>query len=317
MDSIGEWWLWLFFIFIITTVLTIDLVLFGGKKHYHMTLQKALAWSGVWVSIAISFNIFLWIYLVQNYPPSFAHQKALEFFACYLMEFSLSLDNVFVFLMIFQYFSIPLDYQRRLLLFGVLGAIIMRYIFIMTGMWLIHKFDWIFYIFGLVLIYSAFRMSTFGDDKNAISGNFILTFLSKKLPVTDSIKSEYFYIKENGRFLFTPLFIALIFIELSDLIFAVDSIPAVFGITDDLFIAFASNAFAVMGLRALYFVLAHIHNKFSLLKYALAFILCFIGIKMMLHNFIHIPIIFTLTIIVLSLSIAVIVSKKLDKKHHF
>lgn len=310
MHSIGEWWLWLIFISIITFVLAIDLLIFGGKKHYQMTLNKALTWSGVWVSLCLLFNLFLWIYLLQRYSVSFAHEKALEFLACYLVEFTLSLDNLFVFLLIFQYFSIPVDYQRRILLFGVAGAIIMRFIFILAGIWLINQFEWIFYLFGFILIYSAFRMVSFGEANRSLSGNFILTTLRKKLPITAGIHGERLYIKEQGRIFFTPLFIVLIFIELSDLIFAVDSIPAVFGITNDLFIAFASNAFAVMGLRALYFVLAHVHHKFFFLKHALAMILGFIGIKMMLHNIITVPVLFTLSFIILSLAIAVFASKK-------
>ncbi|AHE66175.1 integral membrane protein, TerC family [Legionella oakridgensis ATCC 33761 = DSM 21215] len=281
-----------------------------------MTLKASVVWSGVWVGLALLFNAFLWFYLMQNYALKVANEKALEFFTAYLVEETLSMDNVFVFLVIFKYFAIPINFQRRLLLFGVLGAIALRLVFISMGIWLIHRFDWVFYIFGLLLIYSAIRIFAFHDGEQSLSDNLILRGLRRIFPLTESIASQTFWVKKNKRYYLTPLFIVLIFVEISDLIFAMDSIPAVFGITNDPFIAFTSNVFAVLGLRAMYFILATMHERFLLLKYGLAFILCFIGAKMLLHHVVDISIFITLAIITLTLFTSIALSKLIHVDVH-
>ncbi|MCE0721639.1 TerC/Alx family metal homeostasis membrane protein [Legionella resiliens] len=314
MQSIGTWWLWLFFILLIVVVLAIDIILLTRSKEEEISLKSSLVWVSVWIILALLFNAFLWVYLSQSHSVHIANQKALEFFTAYLVEESLSMDNVFVFVMIFKYFSIPMKYQRRLLLFGVLGAISMRIILIVFGIWLINKFDWIFYLFGLLLIYSAFKFFTMQQNEQSIVNNFILRALRKFFPITKTIpKDKSFIVKKNKSYFITPLFVVLIFIETSDLIFAIDSIPAIFGITKDPFIACSSNAFAILGLRAMYFILANIQNKFYYLNYGLALILGFIGIKMMVHDLIEIPVVVTLSMIVLILSGSMIASK-LSKK---
>ncbi|WP_133128985.1 TerC/Alx family metal homeostasis membrane protein [Legionella nagasakiensis] len=312
MHSIGVWWLWLVFFIIISIVLTIDLFLFGGRKQHQVSLKSSFIWSGVWIGLSLLFNAFLWLYLAQSHTISFANKKALEFFTAYLIEKSLSMDNIFIFVMIFHYFSIPLNFQRRLLLYGVLGAITSRLLLILAGIWLINHFDWIFYLFGLLLIYSSIRIFSFQDGERSMSDNLILRGLRQVLPLTDSISDQQFWVKEKGRYYFTPLFVVLVFIEISDLMFAVDSIPAVFGVTNDPFIAFTSNAFAILGLRAMYFILANIQNQFYFLKYGLAFILCFIGMKMLLHDVVEIPVLVTLAVVMFSLFASITLSKLLN-----
>lgn len=314
MHSIGEWWLWLVFFILITIVLGIDLLFVGGRKRHHMSLKESFFWTGVWVSLALLFNFFLWAYLFQSYSPSFAHKKAMEFFTAYLIEKSLSLDNIFVFVMIFQYFAVPIDYQRRILLYGVLGAITLRLVLILFGIWLIHQFEWIFYIFGFLLLYSAFRMFTFREQTHSIANNLIVRVLKRFFRVSVTIENEHFFKRQNGYLYITPLFIVLILVEMCDLMFAIDSIPAVFGITKDPFIAFTSNAFAILGLRALYFVLAHMHNRFYYLNHGLAGILAFIGIKMFLHDVVDIPVMLTLSVVVFVLCGSILISHFLRQK---
>ncbi|WP_454784481.1 TerC/Alx family metal homeostasis membrane protein [Legionella sp. WA2024007413] len=309
MHSIGTWWLWLFFIVLILIVLSIDLIFLTRKKEGPASLKLSIMWVTVWIVLALLFNTFLWVYLMQNETTHIANQKALEFFTAYLIEESLSIDNIFVFVMIFKYFSVPMKYQRRLLLFGVLGAIFMRIILIVLGIWLINKFHWIFYLFGLLLLYSASKFFTLFKDEQFIANNFILRTLRKFFPITKTISDERFIIKKNKSYFMTPLFVVLIFIEVSDLIFAIDSIPAVLGITQDPFIACSSNAFAILGLRSFYFILAHIQNKFYYLNYGLGLILGFVGIKMIVHDIIDIPVVITLAMIVLILGGSIVASK--------
>lgn len=294
MQSIGTWWLWLFFILLILIVLSIDIILLTRNKQQQISLKSSWIWLIVWIALALLFNALLWIYLSQNYTNKIANQKTLEFLTAYLIEESLSMDNIFVFIMIFKYFSIPIKYQPRLLLFGVLGAIAMRIILIVFGIWLINKFDWIFYLFGLLLIFSAVKFCTILKDERSIVNNFILRVLRKFFPITKTISNGRFILKKNKTYFVTPLFVVLIFIEMSDPIFSIDSIPAVFGITQDPFIACSSNAFAVLGLRSMYLILANIQNKFYYLNYGLSLILGFIGIKMIVHNIIDIPVLVTL-----------------------
>lgn len=313
MHSIAQWWLWISFLILILGVLGIDLVYIGGKRRNRITLKESFYWTGIWVSLALLFNLFLWFYLKANFGILVAHEKAMEFFTAYLVEESLSMDNIFVFILIFKYYAVPLAYQRRLLLYGVVGAIVSRLIFILLGIWLLHWFDWIFYFFGFLLLYSAFKFVSIQENKQPLADNFLFRFLTKFIPLTHHIKDDSFFVREKGRLHATPLFIVLLIIEMSDLVFATDSIPAVFGITKDPFIAFSSNAFAVLGLRSMYFILANIQRRFYYLNYGLAIILCFIGIKMILHDFIQVPAVITLSFIVFVLGISIVVSKLRQK----
>jgi tellurite resistance protein TerC len=258
--------------------------------------------------MAVGFNFLFWIYLKEMHGTSIANIKATEFFTGYLIEKSLSLDNIFVIAMIFNYFAIPKEYQRRVLLYGVLGAIVMRLILITVGLFLISKFAWILYIFGIFLLITGIKMLIFADHKPELKENPILIWMKNHLSITHELHEEKFTVRQNKKLYFTPLFLVLILIEVTDLIFAVDSIPAIFAITHDPFIVFTSNIFAILGLRALYFLFADMNEQFHYLKYGLAFVLVLIGLKMLVHHWIQIPVILNLGVIVIILAISIIAS---------
>ncbi|QDP73346.1 TerC family protein [Legionella israelensis] len=308
MSTVGEWWMWLLFLVIVTLILGLDIFALGGRKAHRVSTREALFWSSVWVATALLFNILLWWYLMQISTTAIANKKALEFFTGYLVEKSLSTDNIFVFLMIFNYFAIPAKYQRRVLLYGVLGAIFMRLIIILMGIWLIHKFEWILYLFGAFLLITGLRMLILSEKKPDLEQNLILRWMRHHFRITDKLHKERFFIREKGLFYFTPLFLVLVLIEISDLIFAVDSIPAIFAITHDPFIVFTSNIFAILGLRALYFLLANLVDRFRMLKYGIAVLLAFIGFKMLLAYWIEIPILIILTIILTIIMVSIFLS---------
>lgn len=308
MQSISEWWMWTGFFIFISLMLAIDIFLLGGKKAHQVSTKEALGWVIVWVTSALLFNLLLWWYLILTNEHTIANQKALEFFTGYLIEESLSIDNMFIFIMIFKYFSVPLEYQRRVLLYGVLGAIVMRLVVILLGVLLVAKFHWILYIFGLILIITGIRMLVFAGEKINLNKNPILIWLKKYLRVTAQFHGEHFFVKLNNQLFVTPLFLVLVLIEASDLIFALDSIPAIFAITDDPFIIFTSNIFAILGLRALYFLLANMAERFYFLKYGIAFILIFVGFKMLISYWFKIPIIIALGVILITLISSVLVS---------
>ncbi|CAM4381994.1 MAG: Putative membrane-bound redox modulator Alx [Legionellaceae bacterium] len=301
--QISEWWLWSGFIFLILATLTIDLLGFTGKKGHSFSTKEALLWTFFWFFLALLFNFFIWWYSYQTSGQAIATQKAFEFFTGYLIEKSLSIDNIFVFILIFNYFSIPIKYQRRILIFGVIGAILMRAIMIFLGYWLIKSFHWILYLFGLILVFTSIRMLLEGEKEQQISQNVFLIKIKKYFNIIDQYDGDKFFISKNGIRYVTPLFLALIMVEMSDLIFAIDSIPAIFAITMDPFIVFTSNIFAIMGLRALYFLLADIIQRFHLLKYGLSLILFFIGLKMLIAEWIKIPILLMLSIIIGTLTL--------------
>ncbi|QBS10256.1 drug efflux protein [Legionella israelensis] len=308
MSTVGEWWMWLLFLVIVTLILGLDIFALGGRKAHRVSTREALFWSSVWVATALLFNILLWWYLMQTSTTAIANKKALEFFTGYLVEKSLSTDNIFVFLMIFNYFAIPAKYQRRVLLYGVLGAIFMRLIIILMGIWLIHKFEWILYLFGAFLLITGLRMLILSEKKPDLEQNLILRWMRHHFRITDKLHKERFFIRDKGLFYFTPLFLVLVSIEISDLIFAVDSIPAIFAITHDPFIVFTSNIFAILGLRALYFLLANLVDRFQMLKYGIAVLLAFIGFKMLLAYWIEIPILIILTIILTIIMVSIFLS---------
>jgi tellurite resistance protein TerC len=243
-----------------------------------MTIKKALLWVSFWVSLSLLFNAGVWIFE--------GHQKALEFFGGYVIEMSLSMDNLFVFLLIFSSFSIPSDYQRRALNYGIIGAVILRFVFIMLGVAVVNQFEWVLYIFGALLLFSGYKMF-FQDEeeKKDFSDSTLLKLLGKIIPVTPTLEKQRFFVKKEHILYATPLFAVLVLVEGSDIIFAIDSIPAIFSITRDPFIIYTSNICAILGLRSLYFVLERLHHLFRFVKYGVALILTFTGVKLMVLMF--------------------------------
>ncbi|MBI5892042.1 MAG: TerC family protein [Nitrosomonadales bacterium] len=287
---IGEPWMWAAFIGFVLVMLAVDLFLFGGDKVHRVSFREAVAWSSVWFTLAMLFNLGLWRYLNGAYGSEVADIKAMEFLTGYLIEKSLAVDNIFVFLMIFTFFAVPPEIQRRVLIYGVIGAIVLRAVMILAGTWLVQEFHWILYLFGAFLVVTGIKMLIFAEAEPDLGKNPLLNWVKRHLRLTPDYRGEKFWVRENGVRMFTPLFLVLVMIELSDLIFAVDSIPAIFAITTDPFIVFTSNIFAILGLRAMYFLLAGMAQRFHLLKYGLAMVLVFVGSKMLIVDFYKIPV---------------------------
>ncbi len=306
--SIGEPWMWGAFIVFVLAMLALDLFALGGRHAHKVSVKEAAIWSVVWVSLALLFNAGLWWYLKGTAGAEIANQKALEFFSGYLIEKSLSIDNVFVFLLIFGSFHVAAEHQRRVLIYGVLGAIVMRAVMILAGAWIVREFNWVLYIFGAFLVVTGIRMLVSAEKEPDLDNNPVLKFARRHLRISTENHGEKFMVMKDGVRYFTPLFLVLILIEVSDLIFAVDSIPAIFAITTDPFIVFTSNIFAIMGLRALYFLLADVADRFHLLKFGLAFVLTFIGIKMLIMPWYHVPLAASLTIVAVLIGMSVIAS---------
>jgi tellurite resistance protein TerC len=292
-------WFWVSFNLFVLLMLGLDLGVFHKKSHA-VGVKEALVWSGVWVFLALCFNGFIY-YL-------FGETRALEFFTGYLIEKALSVDNIFVFVLIFSYFQIPSEYQHKVLFWGIIGALIMRVIFIFAGVALLEKFHWTIYIFGSILIYTGIKMLFQSDKKIEPDKNPVMRLLKRIIPTTDKLYQDRFFIRENQRNTATPLFVVLIMIELTDLVFAVDSIPAILAVTQDHFIVYTSNVFAILGLRSLYFALADIIERFKYLTIGLAIILIFVGIKMVLIDVFKIPIQYSLAVIVMILFGSVMIS---------
>jgi len=314
IHSVAQPWMWAVFIAFVLLMLAIDVLALGGSRAHKVSVREAAAWSLVWVSLALLFDFGLWIYLSDTVGREVATAKAMEFLTGYVIEKSLSVDNVFVFLLIFGHFAVPPQYQRKVLLYGVLGAIVMRIIMILAGSWVVTQFSWVLYLFGIFLLVTGFRMLVAAEKEPDLEANPVLRLAKKLLPFTNEFHKEKFSIKENGKRLFTPLFLVLILIEISDVVFAVDSIPAIFAVTTDPFIVFTSNIFAIMGLRALYFLLADMADRFHLLKFGLAFVLMFVGIKMLIVKWMHIPTSVSLTVIGLLLGSSIIASLLTSRK---
>jgi tellurite resistance protein TerC len=295
--SIGEPWMWAAFVGFVLVMLALDLFAFGGRKAHKVGVAEAAWWSLAWVSMALIFNLGLWWYLGSTLGAEIADQKALEFFTGYLIEKSLSVDNVFVFLLIFAAFQVKPEYQRRVLVYGVLGAIVLRALMIVAGAWVVREFNWVLYLFGAFLLVTGIRMLVMAEKTPDPTANPILRFARRHLRIAEGDHGEKFSVMKNGVRYFTPLLLVLILIEVTDLVFAVDSIPAIFAITTDPFIVFTSNIFAIMGLRALYFLLADVADRFHLLKYGLALVLTFIGSKMLVMPWYHVPVQASLVIV--------------------
>ncbi|MEQ1112176.1 TerC family protein [Acinetobacter johnsonii] len=317
MESIGNLWLYIAFFGIVTVMLLIDFLGFKQKEGQEVKIKTAALWSIAWVSVASLFGAGLWLYLQQTAGVTVANTKVMEYFAGYLLEKSLAIDNVFVWLMIFAAFAIPPALQRQLLLYGVLGAIILRTIFIFIGAWFVQEFSWILYIFGAFLVYTGFKFfKGQNEEETNIEDMAILKWLRKHMRITPQMHGNKFFVRQNGMLWATPLFLVLILVEASDVIFAVDSIPAIFAVTSDPFIVLTANLMAILGLRAMFFLLSGAATKMHYLPYGLGIILVFIGFKMLMLDVFHMPIWISLGFIVLVLTITAILSIRYSKKHH-
>ena len=313
IESVGNGWMWAGFIVFVLAMLAVDIFALGGKNAHRVSVKEALGWSIVWVSLALLFNAGLWWYLDVNVGREVANTKALEFLSGYLIEKSLSVDNIFVFLMVFSYFAVPPEYQRRVLLYGILGALVMRAIMILLGVWLVTQFSWVLYVFGAFLVITGVKMLIFADHEPDLEKNPILRWLRGHLRITKDYEGERFFTIRNGVRYVTPLFLVLILIEATDLVFAVDSIPAIFAITTDPFVVLTSNVFAILGLRAMYFLLADMADRFHLLKYGLALVLIFVGGKMLAAYWFHLPVQYSLAIVGTIIFGSIVLSLKLSK----
>lgn len=314
-SSTFHWSWWLLFNLFVLAMLVLDLKVFHRRAHA-IRIREALGWTFFWIFLALAFNVGIYVFQDKLFPEAVAagRSPALEFLTGYLIEKSLSMDNLFVFLMLFGYFGVAPRYQHKVLFWGIIGALIMRGIFIFLGVALISKFHWIIYIFGTFLIFTGIKMAVQKDKEVHPERNPFLKLVRRFLPVTKDYHEERFTVREAGRLFFTPLFIVLVVVETTDVIFAVDSIPAVLAITLDPFIVYTSNVFAILGLRSLYFALAGMMQLFHLLNYGLSFVLAFVGVKMVIGDFFEIPTVIALSVVGGALAISVIVSILLPVK---
>ena len=311
METIAPLWLWGVFVAFVLAALFVDFVVLKKQGAHEVGVKEALNWSLAWVGVSFLFNGLLW-WAIKDTTGStaLANEKSLEFLTGYLIEKSLAVDNIFVFLLIFTYFAVPPAFQKRVLMIGILGAIVLRTIMILVGGWLLAQFHWILYLFGAFLILTGVKMWWAAGKESDLNDNPALKLLRKLMPVSQHYDGEKFFTVENGKRIATPLLMVIAMVGLTDVIFAVDSIPAIFAITKDPFIVLTSNVFAILGLRAMYFLLAAVAGKFHLLNYGLAVILVFIGSKMMLIDVFKIPVAVSLGVVVGILAITMIWSAK-------
>ncbi|MDY1815510.1 TerC family protein [Klebsiella pneumoniae] len=315
MNTVGTPLLWGGFAVVVAIMLAIDLLLQGRRGSHSMTMKQAAGWSILWVTLSLLFNAAFWWYLVQTQGRAVADPQALAFLTGYLIEKALAVDNVFVWLMLFSYFAVPPALQRRVFVYGVLGAIVLRTIMIFAGSWLISQFDWLLYVFGAFLLFTGVKMALAKEDDSGIGDKPLVRWIRSHLRMTDKIESERFFTRKNGVLFATPLLLVLILVELSDVIFAVDSIPAIFAVTTDPFIVLTSNLFAILGLRAMYFLLAGVAERFSMLKYGLSVILVFIGVKMLIVDFYHIPVAISLGVVGGILAATLLINAWVNRQH--
>ena len=307
------------FAIVVLVMIAIDMLALKKNGSHKVSIKEALAWSAVWVAVSCLFAG--WLYWYLNTHPEYGHalavEKTMEFFTGYILEKSLAVDNIFVFLMIFAAFKVEPQYQHRVLLYGVFGAIILRTIMIVIGAALVSRFEWILYVFGAFLLFTGIKMMLPEKEEEDITHSFWFKWLTRHIHVSKNFDGEKFFTIENGKRIATPLLLVVVVIELSDVIFAVDSIPAIFAVTTDPFIVLTSNIFAILGLRAMYFLLANMADRFVYLKYGLAGVLCFIGTKMLLLFFdIHIPISLSLAVVFSAIVASILVSLKVPPKAH-
>ncbi|MCB0652049.1 MAG: TerC family protein [Saprospiraceae bacterium] len=303
---------WIIFLSLITVFLSLDLGIFNRVPHI-ISSKEASFWTVLWVSIALSFSgVIYWVYsanIIHNIDQLSASEATIKYITGYLIELSLSLDNIFVIAIIFSSFKVPMKYQHRVLFWGILGAIVFRGLMIFFGVYLIHKFSWVTYIFGAFLIYTSYKMLVTEEEKEfRPRDSFVYKTFKKFIPVTRNFQEEHFFVKRRHIIAATPLFIVLIIIEFTDILFALDSVPAILAITSDPFLVFSSNIFAIMGLRSMYFFLSNMMEKFAHLRYSLIAILTFVGVKLILTEYVHFPEWVSLTFIGLSLGIGIVVS---------
>ncbi len=314
MDTIAPAWLWAFFVASVLVALFVDFVVLARQGAHTVTVRQALNWSLVWVALSFAFNGLFWWAVAQDHGNAVANTRAMEFLTGYLIEKSLAVDNIFVFLMIFTYFAVPPQFQKRVLMIGIVGAIVLRTVMILVGAWLVQQFHWILYVFGAFLLLTGVKMWWAAGQEPDLASNPALRLLRRVIPVSDKLDGERFFTRHRGKLIATPLLLVVALVGVTDVIFAVDSIPAIFAITTDPFIVLTSNIFAILGLRAMYFLLAAVAAKFHLLSYGLAVVLVFIGTKMLLVDVIKIPVLVSLGVVVAVLAVTMLWSVKTAPK---
>jgi tellurite resistance protein TerC len=305
MATVGSPLMWGVFWAVVVTALALDLFVFHREAH-EVRLREAGGWVAVWMGLAVSFGVWVWL----DAGP----ERGMEFFAGYLVEQALSVDNIFVFIVIFKYFGTPPEYRHRVLFWGIMGAVLLRGLFVILGVALISRFHWVIYIFGVFLVYTGIKILRHSEMEMDPERNPVIRFLERHIRILNRHEGQRFLVRHEGKLWATPLLVVLLVIEATDVVFAVDSIPAIFGITRDPFIVFTSNIFAVLGLRALYFVLHGLMNKFDFLHYGLGLVLAFVGAKMLLSEVVKIPIQLSLGIIVALLGGSILISIFFDPK---
>src|SRR3990167_1246229 len=315
MHHIANMWMWVGFSIFIVIALCIDTFMLG-KKHIgpQESMKASLMWTLVWVCCALVFNGFLWVYLYYTSDILSANQKALEFFAGYLIEKSLSIDNLFAFYMVFHQFRIPRHEQHRIFAIGIWSAILLRLLLILGGVWLVMNFHWVLYLMGAFLMLTGLKMFFAKEQEKDLAETFLIKLCKRFFRITHEFHGQHFFIRRSGLLYGTPLLLALVFIELTDVVFAFDSIPAIFAITTDPFIVWTSNIFAILGLRALYFLLAGMAHRFHMLKHGIALVLIFVGTKMLIAPWVEVSVLWSLSIIISILLVFTILSIKYSKK---
>jgi len=291
--------LWGTFFVVILVMLALDLGVFHRKEH-RVGMREAAVWTAVWITLSLAFNAWIWV--------EDGSQPALEFLTGYLIEKSLSVDNIFVFIVIFSYFRVPEKYHHRVLFWGILGALVMRGVFIGIGAALVSRFEWVLYVFGAFLVYTGIKVIVHRGTDVHPEQNPVVGFFRRFVPMTSDYRDRHFWVREGGRLLATPLLLVLVVVEATDVVFAVDSIPAIFGVTRDPFLVFTSNIFAILGLRAMYFLLADLMGRFEYLPYGLGAVLTFIGLKMLVHHWVEVPIEWSLAAVVFLLTASIVAS---------
>ncbi len=308
-------WLWIGFLAFVFALLAFDLGVFNRKAHV-ISVREATIWTVLLFSLAMGFALMLRLFWTNLSPDSqyTNSEAALTFITAYLIELALSVDNIFIFVLVLGYFAVPPQYQHRVLFWGVIGALVMRATMIIAGAALISRFDWILFIFGAFLVYTGYKMATSHDAQVDPEANPVLRWVRKILPVTEDYEGASFLVRRKGILMATPLLLVLIVIETTDLVFAVDSIPAIFSVTQDAFLVFTSNIFAILGLRTMYFLLAGVMDKFRFLNLGLAVVLSFIGVKMLVHRWIEVPTVVSLAVVVVVLAVAIGASLLIPEK---
>ncbi len=316
--TIGTPLIWTFFAVFVLIALLVDFSALRRQGAHAVSIREAAVWSVIWVAVSFAFVGWLWWYLggasADPASQALANQKALEFVTGYVIEKALAVDNIFVFLMLFTYFAVPAEFQKRALMIGIIGALILRAVMILIGAWLIARFHWVLYVFGAFLVFTGMKMWWAADKEPNLDENPLLRWINRKFRISATYDGERFFTTANGVRMATPLLVVILLIGIVDVIFAVDSIPAIFAITRDPFIVLTSNVFAILGLRAMYFLLAGMHEKFHLLSYGLAIVLAFIGTKMLLIDIYPIPVAWSLLFTTIVLAATMVLSVRIPKR---